>query len=146
MRLRGRVTLYARADWQAGAELLDFTSSMRCAAYQNCAVNYDPAAPLEAQAAILAQQRGSAVGFVHGADFMRLREVAVTLQAPAAWTRRRGGAGVDLTFAGRNLALWTEYPGLDPETSSGGSSLFNVADMFAQPPLRSLTTRIDVRF
>ncbi len=145
-RLRGRVTLYARADWQAGAEQLDFTSAMRCAVYHNCAVNYDPAAPMETQAAIVAHHQGSRVGFVHGADFVRLREVAVTLQAPASWTRRLGGAGVDLTFAGRNLALWTEYPGLDPETSGAGSSLFDVVDLFVHSPVRSLTTRIDVRF
>lgn len=143
-----RVTLSARADWQGGARVLDYTSALRCEAVgvQNCPVNYDPGAPLEAQAAVAAAFRGSNVGFVHDADFVRLREVALTVQAPGAWTRRLGAAGLELTFAGRNLALWTDYPGLDPETSTAGPSLFGVANAFDLPPARTFTTRIDVRF
>jgi hypothetical protein len=146
VRVRDRVTLYVRGDWQSGMDLLDQTSVIRCTQRRNCAGTYDPAAPLDEQAAIVAAWAGSRAGFVRDADFVRLREVALTLAAPGAWTQRLGGAAVELTFAGRNLALWTGYEGIDPETSAGGPSLFAVLDAWDQPPVRTFTTRIDVRF
>jgi len=64
---------------------------------------------------------------------LRLREVSLTYRAPAEWAERFGASGMSVTAAGRNLALWTKFPGSDPEldtvqgTGAGGlDSNFNV--------------------
>jgi hypothetical protein len=146
VRLGGAVSLYARADYQGGARLLDLTSNLRCTTRSNCRAAYDPATPPAEQARVVASLQGSRAGFVHDADFVRLREVAVTLSAPRRWTRRFGAAGVDLTVGGRNLAIWTDYPGLDPEVNAAGPEVTAAYDLNPQPPVRMWTTRVDVRF
>jgi hypothetical protein len=60
---------------------------------------------------------------IHEADWLRLREVSLTYRAPAAWAERVGARSLSITASGRNLALWTKFPGTDPELnfSSRGS-------------------------
>jgi hypothetical protein len=101
---------------------------------------------VDEQSRVVAAMQGSRAGYVHDADFVRLREVALTLSAPARWTRRFGAAGVDLTLGGRNLAIWTDYPGLDPEVNAAGPEVTAAFDLYPQPPVRTWTTRVDVRF
>ena len=53
--------------------------------------------------------------------FLRFRELSLTYNLPTAWTERRLGLRyVSLTLSGRNLALWTPYTGIDPETNEYG--------------------------
>jgi TonB-dependent starch-binding outer membrane protein SusC len=52
---------------------------------------------------------------IHEADWLRLREVSLTYRAPAAWAERVGARSLSITASGRNLALWTKFPGTDPE-------------------------------
>lgn len=53
----------------------------------------------------------------YDATYMKLREIRVGFQIPPAWTNRIGMAGAELAFVGRNLALWTDVPHIDPETA-----------------------------
>jgi hypothetical protein len=53
-------------------------------------------------------------GFFHDGSFTRLREIGVTLTAPARWSSFLHCRSASLTLSGRNLALWTKFPG-DPE-------------------------------
>jgi hypothetical protein len=146
VRLGGILSLYARVDGERGARLLDLTNNARCAQRVNCQASYDPATPFADQARVVAAQQGSRTGFVYDADYVRLREVAVTLSAPRRWARRVGAAGVELTVGGRNLAIWTDYPGIDPEVSAAGPEVTAAYDFYSQPPVRTWTTRVDVRF
>ncbi len=60
---------------------------------------------------------------VHDADFIRFRELSLTYTIPSNVVSRVG-FGVDnvaLTLAGRNIALWTQYPGVDPEVNVSGA-------------------------
>ena len=55
--------------------------------------------------------------------------------------------GLSLTFAGRNLATWTEYPGVDPEINEQGSSTnFNQNEFLTLPPVRSFSLRLNWAF
>ncbi len=55
--------------------------------------------------------------------------------------------GLSLTLAGRNLATWTDYPGLDPETVEGGGSVnFSQSEFNTQPPVRHLMIRLNYTF
>jgi hypothetical protein len=48
------------------------------------------------------------------ADFWKLRTVAVTYELPASLVSQFASRAT-VTLAGSNLALWTDYDGLDPE-------------------------------
>ncbi|TVR64278.1 MAG: SusC/RagA family TonB-linked outer membrane protein [Gemmatimonadales bacterium] len=52
---------------------------------------------------------------IHEADWLRLREISLTYRAPTEWAERVGASNLSITMAGRNLALWTKFPGSDPE-------------------------------
>jgi hypothetical protein len=55
--------------------------------------------------------------------------------------------GLSLTLAGRNLATWTDYPGLDPETVEGGGNVnFSQSEFNTQPPVRFLMARLNYTF
>ena len=51
------------------------------------------------------------------ADYLRWRELTLTWQVPVGLVRGIGADGLTLTAAGRNLMLWTKYPGVDPEVT-----------------------------
>jgi hypothetical protein len=52
--------------------------------------------------------------------------------------------GLSLTLAGRNLATWTDYSGLDPETvEGGGDANFSQSEFNTQPPVRYFMVRFN---
>jgi len=63
--------------------------------------------------------------------------VAYSFTGP--WVRNRLGVStVDLRLAGRNLATWTNYRGLDPESNLGGAEFLTQGlDYFNNPQTRS---------
>ena len=55
--------------------------------------------------------------------------------------------GLRITLAGRNLATFTDYDGLDPETNeTGGNSNFSQSEFNTQPPTRLFMVRFDYSF
>jgi len=68
----------------------------------------------------------------------RLREVSVGYTFKDAWVQKIGGMpAMDVKLAGRNLALWTNYSGLDPETNLGAAQNANRGiDWFNTPLTR----------
>jgi len=59
---------------------------------------------------------------IHEADWLRLREISLTYRAPISWAERVGASNLSLTAAGRNLAIWTKFPGTDPELDTAPGS------------------------
>ena len=53
-------------------------------------------------------------------DFIRWRELGLTYTAPSRLAGRIGASDVGITFAVRNLALFTKYSGVDPEANQAG--------------------------
>jgi TonB-dependent starch-binding outer membrane protein SusC len=139
-------------DYKGGHKLLNYTRAFRCED-QLCPDLYDVNTPLERQAAILAYvEDESYAGFIEDADFVKLREVALTLRAPRTMAQRVGAGGLSLTIAGRNLHTWTRYTGFDPEVNfQGGTTLassgdFITGDQTTLPANRFITFRIDANF
>ena len=139
--------LSALIDHQGGYKQFNSTEEFRCSAILNCQALYDPNASLFDQArAIAGFQFGTAAGYIEDGTFTRLRELSLTISAPERYARRMGARGLTFTLAGRNLALWTDYTGFDPELNFAGQSNFSQADFLTQPPARYLTARLDVNF
>lgn len=54
---------------------------------------------------------------IEKADFVRWRELSLTYYLPSSITKFFGISGASITFAGRNIAIWTKYSGVDPEAN-----------------------------
>ena len=59
-------------------------------------------------------------GLNQGQDgtFMRWRELALTFDFSPTLASKLGARTMSVTAAGRNLLLWTKYPGVDPEVNA----------------------------
>lgn len=66
---------------------------------------------------------------IQRADFLRLREISVTYDLSKNILEQFSLRRVSFTVSGRNLALWSKYPGVDPEVNAigrgGGDDLAN---------------------
>jgi TonB-dependent starch-binding outer membrane protein SusC len=142
----------ALMDHKGGHVQHNFTRFDRCAWEMLCEATYlRSGGDLRDQAGIIAYNiltpGQNTVAWLEKADFVKLREVSVSMTAPGAWTNRFGMNNLRLTLAGRNLKTWTDYKGFDPEVnSSGPEANFLTYDYYTTPPLRYMTARIDFNF
>ncbi len=77
--------------------------------------------------------------FNEDASFVKLREVSLGYLFDQPWVNRvLGFSSLELRVAGRNLHTWTNYTGVDPETSLlGSASPARGFDYFNSPQTRS---------
>ncbi|MEY3701987.1 MAG: hypothetical protein RI891_1279, partial [Gemmatimonadota bacterium] len=61
-------------------------------------------------------------------DFTRWRELAVTWIAPEGIASKLGAKNFSVTASGRNLLIWTKYPGSDPEANAIGRGIGSALD------------------
>jgi TonB-linked SusC/RagA family outer membrane protein len=82
---------------------------------------------------------GTREHLMEDATFTRLREISVGYTFTGPWVRDRLGLGsIDARFSGRNLAIWTDYSGFDPEVHTGGAAVANRGiDWFTNPTSRA---------
>jgi hypothetical protein len=82
---------------------------------------------------------GPASQFVEDASFVKLREISLGYTFDQPWVSRLlGFSSMELRVAGRNLHTWTDYSGIDPETSVlGAASPVRGVDYFNNPQSRS---------
>ena len=83
---------------------------------------------------------------VEDGGFTRLREVSLSYSFDRPWVRRTTRmASVDLRLAGRNLALWSDYRGIDPETNlTGPIGAGRGIDYFNSPNTRSWVVNLQL--
>jgi hypothetical protein len=60
--------------------------------------------------------------WIEDGSFVKLRELSATYTLNAAGINRFFKDGVDLTLSGRNLYVWTDYSGFDPEINLFGTN------------------------
>jgi TonB-linked SusC/RagA family outer membrane protein len=141
-----RIRIYGLVDGRFGNKLFNSTEQFRCG-FLNCRGVNDPKAPLADQAAAVANAfYATQAGYIEDGNFVKLREVSVTLYAPDEWAKRISGSAISLTLSGRNLATWTNYKGFDPELNEAGQANFTTADFLTQPPVRYFLARLNVTF
>jgi len=115
MTLFKRWRLYTQFDFKAGNVTLNNNDRARCQVFGQCMQNLEPE---KYDPALVAQVQSPGVlrNFVYqDASFTRLRELSVAYQMGprlANLVKARSGS---LTLSGRNLALFTDYAGTDPE-------------------------------
>jgi len=70
----------------------------------------------------------------------------VSWSVPASLGRRVGARTATVSLVGRNLAMWTDYSGLDPEVSWYGQANQLQQDLFTLPLGANVSLRLDVRW
>ena len=145
--------LTAQFDHKGGYWLKNSNERIRCNQRLNCSGLANPQSPLWEQARVVALRdhpSRTEGGFWEKGDYTKLRELALTFNAPQSWLEHRfmPGNRLSVTLAGRNLKTWTQYTGMDPEavTAPGGTGV-EVEDPFqAVPPPRYVTLRFNLGF
>jgi hypothetical protein len=135
------LTLSGLLDYRGGQKLSNLNEAYRCIYFGNCRSVND-------RTASLADQAQASVGFlsslayVENASFLKLREVSIRWAVPSRAASWAGGRAA-ITVAGRNLATWTHYRGLDPELNSQQLGLPR-ADLAETPIPHELLVRLDI--
>src|SRR5690606_6326 len=82
---------------------------------------------------------GTQQQFVEDGSFVKWRELSLSYTLDQPFIRNRiGFSSADIRIAGRNLATWTKYRGLDPEANlQGAQTLTQGVDYFNNPQTRS---------
>ena len=144
---RGRVRVNALVDHKSGYRVLNSEQQFLCQQAPGCKglTSYD--ATLWDQARAIAQRFTtvlSQAGYIEDVSFWRIREVSVTyaLSQPLA-ERFLRSRDVNLTFSGRNLKIFTDWTGADPEQNySQGDTQSTL--LTAGPPTY-FTVRVTIR-
>ncbi|WP_411280486.1 TonB-dependent receptor domain-containing protein, partial [Gemmatimonas sp.] len=87
-------------------------------------------------------------------SFLRWREIAVTYDLGADAAKRIGFRNANITLAGRNVFMWTKYPGQDPESNENGrgstgtlaDNFQNATDGFGLPIPRRVSIALNLGF
>ncbi len=90
---------------------------------------------------------GPSEQFVENVNYTRLREVTLSYSIGSQrfrdFTKLRS---IDLSITGRNLVLWTDYTGVDPETNLTGVSNGRGLDYFNNPSTRSILFTVQFNY
>jgi TonB-linked SusC/RagA family outer membrane protein len=140
--------LAAMIDYSGGNKLYFNSERIRCSSRLNCRGLTDPTASLWEQARTVALREDpsrSLYGYMDDADFIRLREVSLTFNAPESWASVLRGQRLSVSLAARNLGLlWTKYEGVDPETNVGSGN--TPVDFQAAAPPSYFMLRLNLGF
>ena len=86
-------------------------------------------------------------GVVYDASFTKLREVRLGYTLPNKIFGRTSLRDLTITVVGRNLALWTKVPHIDPETAANvGGTIVPGIEAVAPPSTRSMGVNLSFRF
>jgi TonB-dependent starch-binding outer membrane protein SusC len=86
--------------------------------------------------------------YVQSTSFIKLRELSVGLELPRSIARAFAGASrAKVSLTGRNLLLFTNYFGYDPEVSNyGQQAIVRNIDLGPYPPMRSFLFNVQLGF
>ena len=147
--------VYALLDHKGGHYIFNQKERSRCqAANDNCWRNNNPAArfPQTPSDSILFKElavyRGATISpeWIQKADFIKLRELSFMVDLPANMARYARASSASFVLSGRNLGLWSDYEGSDPEVNSYGGRSFVRIDAYALPMVRRLSAGFNIQY
>ncbi len=144
-------TLSGLIDWRKGGSVSNMTQNLFDEGGNSW--DYDKASPVAGVP--LGEYRYSqwnggrnAAQYIQDGSYVKLREITVAYQVPAALTTRyTGGRDMRISFSGRNLKTWSDYWSFDPEVNNfGNQSVVRFVDLAPFPPSRSLFVGFDIAY
>ncbi len=89
----------------------------------------------------------SAKQFVEDGGSTRLREITLSYSIRGQGFRNATKlSSIDFSLTGRNLMLWTNYSGIDPEGNITGASLARGSDWFINPATKSILFTVKITY
>ncbi len=159
--IMNNVSLSGQLDWKRNFKIYNNTAQFRDRAFQNSELAVERnlgQAELIRRYGPFVNQDGKPVAYtqvneayIQDGGFLRLREVAATLTLPRDWAQQMKATTASLTVGGRNLALWTNYAGADPEvlaqaTRNSGAATFQREDFLTIPQPRRWVVKLNLTF
>lgn len=146
--LNRRIRISSLIDHKSGYKVLNSEQQFLCQQSLSCkATSSHDATPYE-QARAIAQRfktPQTTAGYMEDVTFTRIRELSATYNVDSDWARRLLKAqSVGIVFAVRNLAVFTDWTGVDPEQNYGEANLQQTL-LTAGPP-RYYTFRVNLRY
>ncbi|MCK5134289.1 MAG: SusC/RagA family TonB-linked outer membrane protein [Bacteroidales bacterium] len=77
---------------------------------------------------------------------LRLREVVISYDMPQRWFTSSFISSISVFANGRNLALWTDYPNFDPESSTAEGNGIGAFEYVSLPNTRSFGGGLKITF
>ncbi len=142
-RVGRRLVAATHLEHRGGHLRVDQTEYQRCRTGK-CAGLHDPRSGLAEQARAIAARRGEWSAYLQDATFTRLREVSARWHLPFAPSGDRGATF--LTVSARNVALWTDFRGADPEVGTMRGRIFDQGVMFNAALPREFSLRLDFSY
>jgi len=146
--LQRRLRLYALVDFKRGYRKLDGNTRVRCAIFVRCRENFyeqefDPRriAGIESNLTLIDY-------LIDDAGFTKLREVSASYTLPDRLAGAFGVSRATVSVAGRNLATWTKFGGLEPESMwlGGDRAGHSVWEQDHMPQLTSWVFTVNLSF
>jgi len=143
--LFGNLRLFANLDYKGGHYIVCAICSIRNRINTN---TWEVANPRADSVDVQVWGSLQTVTHIMPADFLKLREVAVTYNLPPSWGGPFRARRWSVTLAARNLWMTTRYKGTgDPEVSfESDPNTFDRTDYAAVPQPRRLSATINVTF
>ena len=154
--LDGRMFLSSLFVYRGGWVQTNFSELNKCN-FGSCQARNDPEAPLHLQAQYIAFTKPGLTyaGYQEDGSFTRWAEASVSyrLQPGTLQPLGLGASSATLTLSARNLMLWTDYTGPDPEVTANPSLNGNFGtrwdlgyDNPTAPPARYILMRVALNF
>lgn len=83
---------------------------------------------------------------IEDGSFLRLNNLTLGYNLPRKWISKLGMTQFRVYVTGRNLKLWTNYSGYDPEVNSSNNGLTPGVDYSSFPRSRSYTVGLNLTF
>jgi TonB-linked SusC/RagA family outer membrane protein len=131
--------VYALVDFKHGFSKLDGNVRSRCQIFGRCRENFYPN-EFDTRRIAGLQSNGNLIDYyINDSGYTKFRELSFSYTLPRISTRWANFDRAVVTLSGRNLATWTDYPGLEPEAfflggSRGGN--FGQFEQTTNPQLR----------
>lgn len=142
-----KLRVIASFDYRGGFTILNDGERFLCANTNQCAAKSNPSASLFEQARMVANNFSNpktTYGYYEDGDAIRLREISAVLRMPDKWALFLRAAGADLQFGARNLKVWTNYSGQDPEANYSTGDV--QTDFLTTAPRKYYTLRLNLRY
>jgi TonB-dependent starch-binding outer membrane protein SusC len=143
-------------DWKKGGDVVNITQN-RMDEGKNSR-DYDEPSPDPAIGKTLGEYRynkwasgNNAAGLIQDGSYVKLREINLSYNMPASILQRapiaRSFKSLRFSLTGRNLAVWSDYWGSDPEFNNfSNSNTIRVIDLAGYPPSRSYFFSIELGY
>ena len=147
-----RLSLNFLFDWRSGGDVANMTRSLYDEGYQS----RDFDAPSPRPDMTLGEYNNAAFNggtdariYVEDGSYVKLRELSLSYDVPTNWYRGLSSriTNMQLQLQGRNLAMWSDYWGADPEVNNfGNTNLNRFIDLAPYPTARSFWFSINLGF